>query len=129
MAGLLQKSLTVPSMLDGHLRQQQATASAPGNEQAVAANVDVLDRDWARRREDAQLNFQKRQIMFRDRRKPVIVERGCPRSFRHGPVDRATRKHIAYASAQLFMQVEGCEGAAKFGQVRAGRLKRNRAMF
>src|SRR5216684_4239650 len=41
-AGLLEKGYAVPTALDRNLRQQQAAAAMPGDEQAVAADFNLL---------------------------------------------------------------------------------------
>ena len=117
-------------MLNGDLRQKQASASVPGDKKTVPAHFDVFWLNRLRARENAQLNFQLRSFFLRNRREAIVVESRRVRGFRHRAVYGTGRQHVADASAQLTFltipaQVQRSKTTAQFGQVIRWRFQRD----
>ncbi len=100
-AGLLEKSFPVPTIFDRNLGQQQAAASAIGNEQTVAPDFHRLGKNRDQAGEHAQRNLQLRSFFQGHRQETGIVESGGPGSFRHGAIQRCDGQRIPDASPQL----------------------------
>jgi hypothetical protein len=104
-AGLLEKGSAVPVALGWHLRQKQAATPGHGDQQAVASDLDGVDRNGLRRRQDAKFDFQLRRFPQRDGMEARVFKRGSARGVCDRTIDRAHGKHITYASPQFTMQV------------------------
>src|SRR5580693_490266 len=108
----------------------------------MAANFDFFGVNRMGGGKDAQFNFQMRSFFDGNRWEAVVVESRGARGFRHSLVDRAGRRRIADAAAQLFSaltfsrrtvsrqkEVERSEYAAGLGKMRSRGLQGNLAML
>src|SRR5580658_9108450 len=68
-----------------------------------------------------------RSFVFSNRREAIVIEGGGTGGLRHSAVDRRGRQDIAHTAAQFATQVERSESAARFSQMRSGRLQRELA--
>jgi hypothetical protein len=128
-ASLFQESGAVPAALGGDLRQQEAAAALPADQQTVPADLNFFRSNGLCGSEDAQLNLELRRFFFGDGRKSVVIERRGAGGLGYGAINRARREHITDASSQLLVEIEGSENAASLGQVWGGRVERNLAIW
>src|SRR5512133_1025996 len=98
-AGLREKRLAIPSMLQWHLRQQKPATAFHANDEAVPPNLNLFrtHREW--RRQDADLDLQLWDFFARDGIETRVVKRRCHRGLRHGAPDRVVRRNVADAPA------------------------------
>src|SRR5690349_3635003 len=81
-AGLLQKSGTIPSMLDGNLGQEQAAAATHRDQQTVPTDLHLLWPDGSQRRKDAERDLQIGKLIHLQRPEAGVIERGGAGGFR-----------------------------------------------
>jgi len=91
---------------------------AEGDQQAVAADLDVSGLNDFKERQDAQRDFQFRRFIPSHRQETGILKRCGPRGLCHCSVQRSQGRHIADTSTKLAPQVKGGESTSMFGQVR-----------
>ena len=106
-ADLLQKSFPVPTVFDGNLGQQQAAASAIGDEQAVAPDFHCLGMNWEEAGEHAQRNLELQSFFLRYWQETGIFESGGAGRFGHGAIQRRDGRSITDASSQFAMKFAG----------------------
>lgn len=103
------------------------------DQQTVAADFDCFSCDRLRARQDAELDFEMRDFFVGDGREAIVVKGGGASGFRHSPVKRAGRQHVADASSKFSAQIERRENAAelreKFGEMSGPVIQRNFAML
>ncbi len=129
MAGLFKEGRGIPFVFDRDLRQQEAAAAVLADEEAVASNFNGFGKNWLRRGENAQLDFEVRSFVGGDGREAIVVEGGRAGSFGDGAVEGSGGKSVADAAAQFAGQVQRSEDATHFGEVRSRRFKRDRTTF
>lgn len=127
--GLFQESNAVPPMFDCDLRQKQPAADWCADEQPVAAEFDGLWFNGNGRRKNAEFDLQVLGFFQCDRTKAGVFKGGRACSFGDGPVHRIRGKDVADASTEIAMQIERCEDAARFGEVRGRWFQRYLAVF
>jgi len=106
-AGLLQKSLPVPTMFDGYLGKQEAAASALGDDQSVAPDFHCLGMNWKQKGKHAQGNLQFESLLLCHRHETGIFESSGPGRFGHSAIQRRDRQRIADASSKFAMKFAG----------------------
>ena len=100
-AGLFEEGDAVPSVLERHLRQQQAATVPQADQQAVASNLHLLRLHGLERREHAEGDAQFRDLVPGDWRKTRVVKSRAARAFCDRTVKRSDGKHVTDASPQL----------------------------
>src|SRR5579864_4105956 len=103
--------------------------SGHADQQAVAPDLDVAggNRLWGR--QDAEFDFQMRRFGWRHGMEACVFKSGGARSVCDRTIDRADRKHITYAPAQLAMKVKSGECAARFREMGRWRVEGDVAAF
>ena len=106
-------SSLLPALLRRDLRQQQSRPSAPAEEDAVRADLDLrrVD-DAAKRGERGHLDRHLLQLVAREGREPGIVEGAGERHVANGLDERCRRGDVADAAPQSAPDLQGDEGAA-----------------
>ena len=114
-AGLLEESDAIPMALDGNLRQKQAAASSHADEQAMASDLDRFGVDGARRRKNAEFDFEIAGFVEVYGMEASVFKGGGTRGFGDGAIHRVGGEDIADASAELAAKIERGKCAAWFG--------------
>ena len=122
-AGLFEEGHAVPVVFDGNLRQKQAAVALHAYEKAVAADLDFVRRNWLGWSENAEFDLQAGRFFAVDGFKACVVEGGGAGGLSNGTIDGTGGEDVADASAELVLQIERGEYAARFAQVRRWRLQ------
>ena len=124
-ASLIQKGHPVPVMFDGDLWQEQPSISAHADKQSVAADFHRFRFDRLRRRKNTELNFQMGRFVQRYWREASVLKSGSPGDLGDSSVERVCAEDVADTTSQVTIQIQRCKRAARFGQMRARRIKRD----
>ncbi len=120
-AGLVQKGLAVPSILCGHLRQQQPRKSPAADDEPVSADYDLLNVSYRLDRpHHRNLQFELRHLLRLNGKESRIAHRG-----RHGArgnslekrLDRANRPDASPQIPVFRSQRHECTGGPAEGVV------------
>src|ERR1035437_9687774 len=119
-AGFIEERFPIPAVLNGNLRQQQASAVLKADEKAVFSHLDSVGRHVEQWRHHTDLDLEFTGFGCCHRLKARIFESGSGSGLGDGFVKGRHRQHVANAPTQFPAQVECRKCATRFGKMRAG---------
>src|SRR5271165_2622682 len=119
--GLGEEGFAVPIPRGRHLRQQQASVAALADDEAVPSDGKFIWGYRPRLRQDTNLHLQLWCVSQGHRFEARVLESRRPGGIGDSLVEGLDRKNVTNTSTKFSLKMQGSEGPARLGQMRAGR--------